>query len=56
MLVFAAANLQINDRIMRAMEYTEANVAAIQSLKTRQLFEARLAALRQQAMRGQANN
>lgn len=56
MLVFAAANLQINDRIMRAMEYTEANVAAIQSLKTRQLFEARLAALRQQAMSGQANN
>lgn len=56
MLFFASANLQMNDRIMRAMEYTEANVAAIQSLKTRQLFEARLAALRQAAMSGQANN
>lgn len=46
----------MNYRIMRAMEYTEANVAAIQSLKTRQLFEARLAALRRAAMSGQANN
>lgn len=56
MLFLASANLQMNYRIMRAMEYTEANVAAIQSLKTRQLFEARLAALRRAAMSGQANN
>lgn len=56
MLFFASANLQMNYRIMRAMEYTEANVAAIQSLKTRQLFAARLAALRQEATSGQANN
>lgn len=56
MLFFASANLQMNYRIMRAMEYTEANTAAIQSLKTRQLFEARLAALRQAAANGQAQN